>query len=71
LGLARQVSAILAEAYQGARELIRRHAMAVEGIADLLLQKETVEGKEIDTVLKEAGVGLKDLLTTATAVRKA
>ncbi len=51
--IARQVSLKLAEAYEAAKDLIWMHRATVEGIAALLLEKESIDGREIEAILSE------------------
>lgn len=49
--LARQVQAKLADAYAQARGAIVQHCAVVERIAELLLERETLEGAEVEALL--------------------
>ena len=46
-----RVSAMLADAYAEAKDLIFRHRGGLEAIARLLVERETVGGKEIETLV--------------------
>lgn len=56
--LAQRVQSKLAEAYAGAREAIVEHRTVVERIAELLLERGTLEGAEVEALLAtEGGTG--------------
>ncbi|NPB08857.1 MAG: ATP-dependent zinc metalloprotease FtsH, partial [Thermodesulfobacteria bacterium] len=47
-----EVSKIIREAYQRAKEVLERHRQRLEELARTLLAKETLEGEELDRLLK-------------------
>lgn len=47
-----RVSAILADAYDRCRNLVREHHAVVEAVADMLLERETLSGAEVEDVLE-------------------
>lgn len=50
--LSESVSAMLADAYAEAKDLIYRHRDELEAIARLLVERETVDGKEIEALVR-------------------
>ncbi|NUB04679.1 hypothetical protein FW320_00520 [Azospirillum sp. Vi22] len=54
--MAAQVSAMLADGYAEARDLIHRHRGGLEAIARLLVERETVGGKEIESLFRSEGL---------------
>jgi ATP-dependent Zn protease len=51
--MADRVSVMLAEAYRDAKRLIRRYRRRVVSIADLLLDRETVDGEELEGMFRK------------------
>ncbi len=48
----KEVRTIVEECYQRARDLLEQHRSALEMIAQRLLEKETIDGDEVDEILK-------------------
>lgn len=51
-GLEQRVQSILADAYARCGQLIREHRPAVEVVADLLLERETLTGSDVEAVVR-------------------
>jgi cell division protease FtsH len=51
----REVRCIVMENYERAKELIRSHLETLQGLAEALLEREVLNGQEIDTIVKGAG----------------
>jgi len=51
----REVRRIVMENYERAKELIQGRLETLRGLAEALLEREVLNGPEIDTIVKEAG----------------
>jgi cell division protease FtsH len=51
----REVRRIVMENYERAKELIQSHLETLQGLAEALLEREVLNGQEIDTIVKGAG----------------
>ena len=51
----REVRRIVMENYERAKELIQSHLETLNGLAEALLEREVLNGQEIDTIVKGAG----------------
>jgi len=51
----REVRRIVMENYERAKELIQSHLETLRGLAEALLEREVLNGQEIDTIVKGAG----------------
>ncbi len=52
----REVRRIVEECYERAKRLLQENRHLLDAIANRLLEKETIDGEELDELLKEAGV---------------
>ena len=65
-----EVRRILMEAYERAKLLLRRNLEVLHKIAEALLERESIDGSEIDTILAQYGTqngGLRGAAAAATA----
>jgi cell division protease FtsH len=61
LDLAQRVHARLANAHKAARDIVRKQKTALRFLANILLAEETLEGRELDAVLKQVRQKMVDL----------
>jgi cell division protease FtsH len=54
-----EVRRIIDEAYQTARRILQEHEVLLHQIATALLEKETLEGKDIDAIIDRIKPGIK------------
>ncbi|MCS7223621.1 MAG: ATP-dependent zinc metalloprotease FtsH [Armatimonadetes bacterium] len=52
----KEVRRTVEECYQRAMDILKSHRQALEMLAARLLEKETIDGEEVDEILKRAGV---------------
>jgi cell division protease FtsH len=62
-----EIHRIITEAYEGAKKLLKRDLAALHKMAEALLEKEVLDGAEIDEIIKLFGQGDGALATPETA----
>ena len=62
-----EIKRIIQESYQKARDLLTTHLLLLHGIAEKLLEKEVLDGSEIDAIVRAFSLNGGDPLTLATA----
>ncbi len=62
-----EIKRIIQESYQQARDLLTTHLLLLHGIAEQLLEKEVLDGSEIDAIVRAFSLNGGDPFTSATA----
>ena len=66
-----EIKRIIQESYQQARDLLTTHLLLLHSIAEQLLEKEVLDGSEIDAIVRAFSLNGGDPLTLATAAATA
>ena len=66
-----EIKRIIQESYQKARDLLTTHLLLLHGIAEKLLEKEVLDGSEIDAIVRAFKLNGGDPLIAASAAASA